>query len=69
VDKAGAGIAPASVSRLREMIVGIDHLVITVADLERTVFFYTQVLGMRRVGEPGRPTALTFGSQKINVYQ
>ena len=35
---------------------------ITVADLQRTVFFYTQVLGMTCVREPGRPTALTFGS-------
>ena len=51
------------------MIVGIDHLVITVADLERTVSFYTQALGMTCVREPGRPAALTFGSQKINVHQ
>ena len=39
----------------------IDHLVLTVADLDRTVAFYTQVLGMtvETFGE-GR-TALRFG--------
>ena len=51
------------------MIVGIDHLVITVSDLESTVFFYTQVLGLTCVREQGRPTAVLFGSQKINVHQ
>ncbi len=51
------------------MIVGIDHLVITVSDLERTVSFCTQVLGLTCVREQGRPTAVLFGSQKINVHQ
>lgn len=46
----------------------IDHLVLTVADLDRTVAFYTQVLGMtaETFGE-GR-TALRFGRQKINLH-
>src|ERR1700712_1288033 len=46
----------------------IDHLVLTVADLDRTVAFYTHVLGMtaETFGE-GR-TALTFGRQKINLH-
>ena len=46
----------------------IDHLVLTVADLDRTVAFYTSVLGMtaETFGE-GR-TALRFGSQKINLH-
>ena len=46
----------------------IDHLVLTVADLERTVAFYTDVLGMtaETFGE-GR-TALRFGRQKINLH-
>ena len=46
----------------------IDHLVLTVADLDRTVAFYTEVLGMtaETFGE-GR-TALTFGRQKINLH-
>jgi catechol 2,3-dioxygenase-like lactoylglutathione lyase family enzyme len=50
------------------MIIGIDHIVLTVPDLERTLAFYTQVLGMRMLREPDRPAALTFGSQKINVH-
>jgi catechol 2,3-dioxygenase-like lactoylglutathione lyase family enzyme len=50
------------------MIDSIDHFVITVADLEKTLDFYERVLGMQRVVAPGRPTALTFGQQKINVH-
>ena len=46
----------------------LDHLVMTVADIERTCEFYTRVLGMEvvRFGE-GR-TALRFGEQKINLH-
>jgi catechol 2,3-dioxygenase-like lactoylglutathione lyase family enzyme len=46
----------------------LDHLVLTVADIERTCDFYTRVLGMEviRFGE-GR-TALRFGRQKINLH-
>ena len=50
------------------MIVGIDHIVITASDLERTLAFYTEVLGMKCLREPERPAALLFGSQKINVH-
>jgi catechol 2,3-dioxygenase-like lactoylglutathione lyase family enzyme len=55
--------------RLPVCVSSIDHLVLTVGDLERTVAFYTEVLGMKVVlfGE-GR-TALTFGQQKINLHQ
>jgi len=47
----------------------LDHLVLTVADIDATVAFYTQVLGMEKVrfGDPAR-TALIFGSQKINLH-
>jgi catechol 2,3-dioxygenase-like lactoylglutathione lyase family enzyme len=46
----------------------LDHLVLTVADIDRTCDFYTRVLGMEvvRFGE-GR-TALKFGRQKINLH-
>jgi catechol 2,3-dioxygenase-like lactoylglutathione lyase family enzyme len=46
----------------------LDHLVLTVADIDRTCYFYTRVLGMEvvRFGE-GR-TALKFGQQKINLH-
>ena len=45
----------------------IDHLNITVADLDRSLEFYQRVLGMRteRMGE-GR-AALLFGQQKIHL--
>jgi catechol 2,3-dioxygenase-like lactoylglutathione lyase family enzyme len=46
----------------------LDHLVLTVADIDRTCEFYMRVLGMEvvRFGE-GR-TALRFGQQKINLH-
>lgn len=62
-------------------IAAIDHLVLTVADIERTCEFYRQVLGMRvirfRAANAGgadrdsaaRRTALRFGTQKINLHQ
>ena len=45
----------------------IDHLNITVADLDRSIDFYERVLGTRseRMGE-GR-AALLFGQQKIHL--
>ncbi len=47
----------------------IDHLVLTVRDLEATCRFYESVLGMQReVFGEGR-TALRFGTQKINLHQ
>jgi catechol 2,3-dioxygenase-like lactoylglutathione lyase family enzyme len=47
----------------------IDHLNITVADIDRSIEFYERVLGMRseRMGE-GR-AALLFGQQKIHLDQ
>ena len=45
----------------------IDHLNITVADIDRSIEFYDRVLGTRseRIGE-GR-AALLFGQQKIHL--
>ena len=50
-------------------ITGLDHIVLTVADLERTCDFYRRVLGLEVVvfGEGRR--ALRFGDQKINLHQ
>jgi catechol 2,3-dioxygenase-like lactoylglutathione lyase family enzyme len=47
----------------------LDHLVLTVADIERTTAFYVEALGMQAVtfGEGRR--ALAFGQQKINLHQ
>lgn len=51
------------------MLERIDHLVLTVADIPRTVDFYQRVLGMRhQVFGEGR-SALAFGQQKLNLHQ
>ena len=50
------------------MIQSLDHLVLTVADIERTVVFYER-LGMQRVTFGQDRVALTFGGQKINLHQ
>ena len=52
-----------------DLIQSLDHLVLTVADIDRTMAFYRDNLGMREVvfGEGRR--ALAFGSQKINLHQ
>jgi catechol 2,3-dioxygenase-like lactoylglutathione lyase family enzyme len=49
---------------------GIDHLVLTVRDLEASLRFYEAVLGARVVPPPHRkgPTAVAFGRQKINIH-
>lgn len=49
-------------------IEGMDHLVLTVASVDKTVDFYTNVLGMDRVIFDDGWTALHFGSQKINLH-
>lgn len=45
----------------------IDHLVLTVKDIDAACDFYARVLGMRRVEFEGR-VALAFGRQKINLH-
>ena len=49
-------------------IARLDHLVLTVADIERTCAFYVQVLGMEVVTFGEGRTALRFGQQKINLH-
>ncbi|MCT8159185.1 VOC family protein [Pseudoruegeria sp. SHC-113] len=50
----------------------LDHLVLTVADLDAAVAFYSEVLGMEArsfTPEGGEPrTALHFGLQKLNLH-
>ncbi|QUQ64716.1 VOC family protein [Kutzneria sp. CA-103260] len=50
-------------------ITRLDHLVLTVADLDATIAFYTSVLGMEAVTFRGSRKALTFGTSKINLHQ
>ena len=47
----------------------LDHLVLTVADIDATVAFYRDVLGMEPVVFGGGRTALNFGRSKINLHQ
>jgi len=47
----------------------IDHLVLTVNDVDETCHFYEKVLGMKVVIFAGGRKALHFGSQKINLHQ
>ena len=54
-----------------KLIDRIDHLVLTVRDIEATTRFYERALGMEREffrGPEGQPRhALLFGNQKINL--
>ena len=56
------------------MITSIDHIVLTSKDVEKTIFFYCDILGMKleeNIDEyKGKKRIyLKFGSQKINVHQ
>ncbi len=48
---------------------GIDHIVLTVKDIEAASDFYSSVLGMQPVVFGEHRHALLFGSQKINLHQ
>ena len=47
----------------------LDHLVLTVSDIERTCGFYSLVLGMKVVTFGEGRKALEFGNQKINLHE
>ena len=47
----------------------IDHIVITAFDLERTIDFYTRVMGMEAITFAGGRRGLAFGRQKINLHE
>lgn len=47
----------------------LDHLVLTVADIDATAAFYQRVLGMEIVTFGEGRKALAFGFQKINLHQ
>lgn len=46
----------------------LDHLVLTVADIDRTIEFYTRVLDMETQAFAGGRSALRFGQSKINLH-
>ena len=53
----------------------IDHVVITVKDLNKTIDFYTNILGMKleefssSLNNDQIRYAVSFGSQKINIHE
>jgi len=47
----------------------LDHLVLTVRDIETTVAFYTSVLAMQKQLFGQGRVALRFGEQKINLHE
>ncbi|WP_308250410.1 VOC family protein [Sphaerisporangium fuscum] len=47
----------------------LDHLVLTVADIDATVGFYGRVLGMKPLTFGAGRRALAFGRAKINLHQ
>ncbi len=54
-------------------IASLDHLVLTVGDLEATLAFYSDILGMTverfTATDGSKRHALKFGTQKINVHR
>jgi catechol 2,3-dioxygenase-like lactoylglutathione lyase family enzyme len=46
----------------------LDHLVLTVADVDASCAFYERVLGMQAVTFGAGRKALAFGAQKINLH-
>lgn len=49
-------------------IFGLDHLVLTVPSVQKTVVWYESALGFRHVEEHGRHS-LHFGHKKINLHE
>jgi len=47
----------------------LDHLVLTVKNIEITCLFYARVLNMKVEEFGGGRKALTFGTQKINLHE
>ena len=50
-------------------IESIDHVVLTVKDIEKTCEFYAKVMGMEIVAFGQGRKALKFGTQKINLQR
>jgi catechol 2,3-dioxygenase-like lactoylglutathione lyase family enzyme len=47
----------------------LDHLVLTVKDIDVTCAFYSRILGMQIIAFDNGRTGLAFGSQKINLHE
>jgi len=46
----------------------IDHIVLTVRDIDKTIVFFCDVLGMTEISFGDKRKALQFGHQKINLH-
>jgi len=46
----------------------LDHLVLTVRDINKTIDFYARVMGMEIITFGDNRKALRFGQQKINLH-
>lgn len=49
--------------------IGIDHIVLTVKSIEKTIGFYCGILGLTEVTFGDRRKAILCGSQKINLHE
>lgn len=47
----------------------LDHLVLAVADVDTTVAFYTDVLGIDEITFADGRRALRFGTTELNLHQ
>ncbi len=47
----------------------IDHIVLTVADIDASCDFYSRILGMKVITFGAGRKALSFGIQKINLHE
>ncbi len=50
-------------------LASLDHLVLTVADVRKTLDFYCGILGCEEITFAGDRKAFAFGSQKINLHE
>ena len=50
-------------------VASLDHLVLTVQDIQRAIKFYVEVLGMQEVTFGENRKALAYGQQKINLHK
>lgn len=50
-------------------VTSIDHIVLTVKDIEKTIQFYESVLGMKTQSFGEGRVSLKFGKQKINLHE
>jgi catechol 2,3-dioxygenase-like lactoylglutathione lyase family enzyme len=58
---------------MQPLVFALDHIVLTVGSIDKTVAFYRDVMGMQAQqftpADGSTRWALTFGSQKINLHQ